>query len=229
MHETIRESDIPFRAMIEASPLAVIAVDADAKVRLWNAAAARMFGWSEREVLGRTPPYVPEDRQAEFRVLHQRGMRGENTSGLVRHRQRKDGSPIDVTLWTAPLRDAAGQIVGVMAFLDDITSRKRVEAALALPTTQFDAIRIMALELTQTLEVAPLLELIPRRAVELVGAQSGVLHLWDEGTHELVSTGRYGHSLDLPAVRLRMGEGVAGVVAQRREGLIVNDFRASPY
>ncbi len=229
MRETLWGSDSALRALIEASPLAVIAIDADEKIRTWNAAAIRIFGWSEGEVLGQPPPYVPEDKQAEFHALHQQQMRGESASGLELRRRRKDGSLIDVSLWTVPLRDAAGGFVGAMGLLDDITERKHAEATLALRTSQIDAIRGLTLELTQTLEVAPLLEIIHRRAVELVGVQSGVLYLWDEATQELVSTVRYGHSRDLPAVRLRRGEGVAGAVAQRREGLIVNDFRASPY
>ncbi len=229
MHERLWGSDSVLRALIEASPLAIIAIDVDEKIRMWNPAAERIFGWSEGEVLGQAPPYVPEDKQAEFHALHKQQMRGENASGQELRRRRKDGSLIDVSLWTVPLRGAAGGFVGAMGLLDDITERKQAEATLALRTSQLDAIRGVTLELTQTLEVAPLLELIHRRAVELVGVQSGVLYLWDEATQELVSTVRYGHSRDLPAVRLHRGEGVAGAVAQRREGLIVNDFRASPY
>ena len=40
-------------ALIQASPLGIIAHDGDAKVQMWNPAAERIFGWSEQEVLGR--------------------------------------------------------------------------------------------------------------------------------------------------------------------------------
>ena len=39
-------------AIIKASPLAIIAVDAEERVILWNKSAERMFGWNEEEVLG---------------------------------------------------------------------------------------------------------------------------------------------------------------------------------
>ena len=36
------------------------------RVTIWNPAAERIFGWGEREVLGRPLPIVPEDLQEEF-------------------------------------------------------------------------------------------------------------------------------------------------------------------
>lgn len=48
------------RAMIQASPLAIVAVDGEAKVALWNPAKERIFGWPEEDVLGQPRPYLPE-------------------------------------------------------------------------------------------------------------------------------------------------------------------------
>ena len=45
-------------ALIEASPLPIIALDRDAKVRTWNPAAEAVFGWSEEEVVGKAPPVL---------------------------------------------------------------------------------------------------------------------------------------------------------------------------
>ena len=53
MAETLRGPDGVLRALIQASPLAIVAVDCDAKVTVWNPAAQRIFGWSEADVLGR--------------------------------------------------------------------------------------------------------------------------------------------------------------------------------
>ncbi|RPI08284.1 MAG: GAF domain-containing protein, partial [Zetaproteobacteria bacterium] len=218
-----------FEAMFQASPLAVVVLDRDGRVKTWNPAAERIFGWSESEVLGRRPPFVPEDKREDFLAVRRRELAGEHLDGVELHRQRKDGTPVDVRLWTAPLRDAQGRVSDVLGILEDVTDRNHAQAALSLRTRQLDAIRSVTLEITQPLELSRLLDLIHRRAVELVGVRSGVLYVWDEGTREMVSTVRYGYSADLPPVRFRLGEGVAGAVAERREGLIVNDFRTSPY
>jgi len=73
-----------------------------------------------------------------------------------------------------------------------------------------------------------LLELINRRAAELVGATSGTVWLWDEQAELLSSTASHGLGDWVKDLRLRLGEGIPGTVAQRREGLIVNDYRTSP-
>lgn len=43
-------------AIIEASPLAIIALDHQINLTIWNPAAERMFGWRKEEVLGKPYP-----------------------------------------------------------------------------------------------------------------------------------------------------------------------------
>ena len=68
-----------------------------------------------------------------------------------------------------------------------------------------------------------------QRAAELVGAQSGTLYLWDEQAQILVSHSVLGSSRTNGPYRRRLGEGVAGTVAARRQGMIVNEYRTSPF
>ena len=111
----------------------------------------------------------------------------------------------------------------------DITERKRAQEALAERIRQLEAVRETGEEITRELDLSKLLGLIMQRAVELTGAASGVVSLWDE--MEKVLTPRAWHGLGewLRRVRPRLGEGVTGTVAARREGMIVNDYPASPY
>ena len=48
-------------ALIDASPLATVTLDLEGRVRSWNPAAERLFGWSGAEVLGRKLPIVPPE------------------------------------------------------------------------------------------------------------------------------------------------------------------------
>jgi len=111
----------------------------------------------------------------------------------------------------------------------DITERQRAEQALVQRTRQLDAIRVVTAEITSELNLTTLLDLILRRALELVGATTGTIYLWEEADQVLVPQTWQGPYRWLGELRLRAGEGVAGTVAQRRCGMIVNDFRASPY
>ena len=125
-------------ALVHGSPLAIFAVDREARVLVWNPAAERLFGWEEQEVLGRINPIVPEGRGEEFRRLRERAVAGEVYTGMEVRVRRKDGSPVEISVSTAPLRDESGVIVGLMAVVADISERKRMEAALreSLTTSQ---------------------------------------------------------------------------------------------
>jgi len=125
LHEALQETNETLRTLIQASPLAVIAHDPDAKVQIWNPAAERIFGWSEQEVLGTPYPLVPEDKQEEFRANLEGSLRGEALAGLETRRQNKDGTLIDVSIWTGPLVDG-----GAIVIVADITDRKRAQEVL---------------------------------------------------------------------------------------------------
>src|SRR5262249_8989698 len=113
------------------------------------------------------------------------------------------------------------------ALVESIAAHQRVEEALAERTTRLEAVRDVAVEISRELELTTLLGLITRRAVELVGTQSGVVYLWDEATQVLIPHAWHGHEEWIREVRLGLGEGIVGTVAQRREGVIVEDYRTS--
>jgi PAS domain S-box-containing protein len=128
--EDLREANERLLKVIQASPFAIVAVDLSGKVRSWNSAAESMFGWPGVEAIGRIPPFVTGEQMAEFQEKIGRASCGELISGLERRRQRKDGSAIDVAIWTAPLRDANGQITSVILAIADISERKKLEEQL---------------------------------------------------------------------------------------------------
>ena len=114
-------------AIVESSPVAVIALDGDGTVRMWNASAERIFGWTEGEVVGRRNPTIPPELEQEYRSLVAARMQGLSQSGFETSRKRKDGTVIEVSIWSAPLRGAAGEVTGMMTMIADDTDRKRVE------------------------------------------------------------------------------------------------------
>ena len=128
--EDLRQANEWLLTVIQASPFAIVAVDPAGTVRSWNAAAENMFGWTGVEVMGRIPPFVAGEQMEEFREKVERASRGELICGLERRRQRKDGSAIDVAIWTAPLRDSSGSITSAILAIADISERKKLEEQL---------------------------------------------------------------------------------------------------
>ena len=130
--ESLRETNQTLSALVAASPAAIVCVGRDLNVTLWNSAAERLFGWSEKEVLGKPVPSVPADHMSSYRALRERVFRGESISSYESLAVRKDGSVFDVIISMAALCDAAGEIRGAMDIALDITDRKTAEAQLHL-------------------------------------------------------------------------------------------------
>ena len=128
--ETLREANDALRAIIQASPLAIFTLDLDGIIRTWNAAAERMFGWTEEEIKHKHTPLMPAGRMNEFHELMARLAQGEAFVGFQSRRQRKDGSLIDASISAAPLYDAVGRVSAVMTVMADVTDVKKAEGAL---------------------------------------------------------------------------------------------------
>jgi PAS domain S-box-containing protein len=124
------ETSQTLEAIVHASPAAIVAIDVEGDVVLWNPAAAELFGWSADEVIGRPLPVIPEDRLQEFREHRERCLRGATVTGLETRHRRKDGSSVDVILSAAPLRRAEGAIAGLVALVMDVTRARQLEEQL---------------------------------------------------------------------------------------------------
>jgi two-component system cell cycle sensor histidine kinase/response regulator CckA len=126
--EALRETNETLRTLIQAAPLGIVVMDRREKVRIWNPAAERIFGWKSHETLGRAiPGMTTPARQNEFPNLIWLVLQGEQLSGLEFTAARKGGSPVELSVSMAPLRDARGSISGAMAVISDISERKVAE------------------------------------------------------------------------------------------------------
>jgi PAS domain S-box-containing protein len=124
------DSDQLRQAVIEASPTALIALDREGNVRLWNPAAARLFGWTREEVMGRRFPPAPQDHLEQFSSWLDRELRGESFTELELH--RKDGSLVKVSIMAAPLSDEPGPASGPNGIMMHLAKRRPTAAEEAL-------------------------------------------------------------------------------------------------
>jgi PAS domain S-box-containing protein len=130
--ERLREVNQRLTTLIQASPLAIIVLDRNLQVELWNEAAERAFGWSAEEVLHRPNPLVSENRAEQSRELDERLLRGESVDGIELPMLRKDGGTVEVSTYAAPLLSASGETTGIMVVMADITERREAERAVLL-------------------------------------------------------------------------------------------------
>ncbi len=118
-------------AIVNSSEDAILSRDLDDIITSWNAGAARMFGYSAAEIVGRPmSTLVPRDRREELRRIRQHVSRGELFPSYDTVRIAKDGRPIAVSSTSSPIKDSRGKIVGISAILRDVTRRTEAEASL---------------------------------------------------------------------------------------------------
>ena len=126
----LRSSEERLRATIEASPVAVLEVDLDDRISLWNPAAERMFGWTAEEMVGGPLRHIPDEERERLGELMTRVRAGEVYTGVEGKRLCKDGRLIDVEISAAPIRDASDTVISHLALFADISDRKRQEEEL---------------------------------------------------------------------------------------------------
>lgn len=129
--EEMRVTAQKLQALIHACPLAVMSLDNEGEtVTLWNQAAEAMFGWHADETMGRPIPFLLPPQHKESSHMWDELITSGSLSGMEFRRARKDGTPIDVSLWATVLKNERGAVTDTIGFLADITARKQAEASL---------------------------------------------------------------------------------------------------
>ncbi|MFN2369969.1 MAG: transporter substrate-binding domain-containing protein [Candidatus Krumholzibacteriia bacterium] len=177
----VRRSEEYLRSLLACSPVALYSIDRDGNVQTWNSSAEQVFGWTEAEVSGRPLPIVPDDRRDEFAASRQRLLGGEGFVGVEVVRRRKDGGLFTGRLSTAPIRDSAGAIVGVMGAMEDITERRRDEQRILHLNRVLLAIREVSLAVHEADDPAALIGAVCRGMVDNGSYRAALIVLVDGG------------------------------------------------
>jgi PAS domain S-box-containing protein len=129
------ELDLP-RRILDGSPDAMLIADRDGRVRYWNAAAERVFGFTAAEALGASMDLIIPER---LRERHWDGWATTMRTGVTRYGEgqllavpalHKDGRQLSIEFSIQLLKDAGGQIGWVVALFRDVTERYGREKAL---------------------------------------------------------------------------------------------------
>lgn len=118
-------------AVVESSEDAIISKSLDGIIQSWNAAAERLFGFTEAEAVGRhISIIIPADRSSEEDHIIARIRAGERIEHFDTVRQRSNGQCIPVSLTISPVRNDAGQVIGASKIARNISDRKQAEEKL---------------------------------------------------------------------------------------------------
>ncbi len=127
-------------AIAASSHDAIIRYDFDYRVVEWLPGAERLFGYTEDEMLGESfvERIVPTHLRRELEGVNERIRRDEVVDAFETQRFRKDGSLVEVSVRSSPVKDAEGRVIGVSSVDRDISRQKRMERELVEADRQKD-------------------------------------------------------------------------------------------
>jgi diguanylate cyclase (GGDEF)-like protein/PAS domain S-box-containing protein len=215
-------------ATLEHVDAAVCGVDATGAITTFNPAAERMFGWTEAEVLGRSPvDLLSEETVQRTTQAREAVLEHGRYAGPWRLR-RRDGERFEGHIHTLLVRDDDDGVRGMVAVFQDLNERLRLIAQLERRAAQQTAVAALgerALELDDP-------QTVMDQAVEAIRTTLGVelaalYELVDDGRSLLL---RAGSGFEDGLVRQAVlpagwADGQEGFTLIRREPVIVDEAR----
>ncbi len=137
------EMPVDPRRILDGSPDAILVADREGKVRYWNAAAERVFGFSAAEAIGTSMDLIIPER---LRGRHWDGWETTMRTGVTRYGEgqllavpalHKDGRQLSIEFSIQLLQDG-GRIEWVVALFRDVTERFQRDKALRAQLRAFE-------------------------------------------------------------------------------------------
>ena len=137
---------VPFdlESFVDEAGDAIIAAAPDGSILLWNAAAERIFGYTDKEALGQSLDLIIPER---FRERHWQGYRQVMFTGETRYganvlrvpAAHKDGRALSIAFTVALVPSQTGSIEAIVAIVRDDTERWQEERALRKRIAELEA------------------------------------------------------------------------------------------
>jgi two-component system CheB/CheR fusion protein len=113
-------------AIVESSDDAIIGKTLDGVVTTWNNGAARLYGYTAEEAIGRHASFLyPAGRKGEVDEILSAVREGRAVDRTETVRVRKDGSAVHVSVRYSPIYNSSSAVVGISAISRDVTQLVR--------------------------------------------------------------------------------------------------------
>lgn len=118
-------------AIVNSTAEAVYSKDIFGNITSWNEASEKLYGYKEREVLGKhVNIIVPKNLVKNLDQIRVSVVKNGKSKRIETKRLKKDGSVIDIILTLSPIKNNYGKVIGLAALTHDISGRKQQEANL---------------------------------------------------------------------------------------------------
>jgi PAS domain S-box-containing protein len=134
VEETLRDSEEKFRMISDSAQDAIIMIDNDGNISYWNKAAEKIFGYTEKEAMGKylhrfiAPESYYESSAKAFKIFQKSGQGAAIGKTIELAAVRKNGAEFPIEVSISPLK-IKGEW-NAMGILRDITERKIMQNEL---------------------------------------------------------------------------------------------------
>ena len=129
----LQESGARLRLMMDSvEDYAILMLDLDGNIEMWNSGAERMFGYTAKKITGQNVAiiFTPEDRRREMPLKERETARETGRAADERWHMRKDGTRFYVSGVLSPLYDADGTLAGYVKIARDLTEQRQAQEEL---------------------------------------------------------------------------------------------------
>ncbi|MCX5717081.1 MAG: PAS domain S-box protein [Nitrospirae bacterium] len=182
LYKEVAQTKEYLESLIENSADAIVTSDLDGNITSWNYGAEKTFGYTADEAAGKFLLFVPQFLVDTDKEYIEKIKNGETLKDIETLRERKDGTIIEVSLTLSPIKDTAGEVIGISGITRDISERKRVEKELLRRNQELSRLFLISSAMRGTLELSRLLRMI-LTAVTMsdgLGFNRAILFLVDE-------------------------------------------------
>lgn len=232
-----RDSTNYLRAMIDSLEDELLVIDQDYRIIEVSDAVLRRRGKTREEVLGKycydishgLPELChPPRRECPLQLVWETGKAARATH---LHVYESDGAQHEryVDVIASPVKDERGKVIAVAELLRDVTEAKKLELKIAEAHRSLLALNTISSVVSQSLDLDTVLRSALDKTLEIMKVDTGGILLWDEERQMLCY--RVYHGLSdgyVQGVCCRLGEGVAGRVAQTGEAILLEDISKDP-
>jgi PAS domain S-box-containing protein len=143
MEERVKESEELFRTTLYSIGDGVITTDTNGCLQQMNTIAEELTGWSESEAKGKMLedifPIINEDSRSEVEIPVRKVLREGKIVGLANHTLliSRKGNEIPIADSGSPIKNASGDISGVVLVFRDQTEEREAQRALQESEARF--------------------------------------------------------------------------------------------
>lgn len=225
----LEASEARFEAFFESVSEALLIIDRNHRIVRFNRSAENTFGYTREEIIGQPLTILVPDRfqdvhgdhvESYFSAPASRPMGQLNDLSA----RRKDGSefPADISL---SFNETTQETV---AFIIDITERKRFQEQLAQRVEQLTTLRRIDAGLAEHLDVEYVLNMALESSMQLSGAEAGFISLFDDQNQLRLAAARGDYGDQSPDRCLQEQRGIITRVVKNRKPELITNVNTDP-